>query len=956
MVHWYLKLRDGDKMKRVFLCLICVFMIASQMVFANDYEELKKPEYYSFSDDFKRESEQVDITKTGTGVKLDDNWASKSTGSMDGDGTTGITTFGFDGDNLVMCLYKQDTYPKVSANQAKKMAGINWTADHSKLSSSFVLKTTVKKSIGHNMWGVRFMQHNNEENYYMLFFGGMYSYQLTTNQHLAWGLYKVQNGNVTILKEQLDSTYIGTSTDAKLTLKYNNGKISFNLEYDGNESFYSGEYTDTANPYVLSGNDSTIQLVESNATSGTNPVYFREFSITNDIPYLTSGEPDNVLYYSPENTVSNNIIDFKKPVIIRKILYSGEAQNTDILVSSDKNAWYKLTDTEGFTEGKFINSVTDSAFRYVKAEGIANDLVVLTETEEITKAYSDEPIRLYPRLGGVDYFSDLDAVLSTDNENIVKISGNTVKGSGIGSAVITALKNSNSITVPVCYTDKIYRYSDDFSSYGTVNYSGSGVEFNKSWRSKTAIEGKMGYSDDATFGYNNDRIFVQARGLAAGDSYSRYPTWADTVPAVVWNENHDSMDKNHIIKMKIRKTSGVETAGVRFMVHNNGKSYYALLFPGMYAYGGVSSTDAGTSSWELVKCDGGQITLLGRLVRENQTADNVGGYLGFGEGELVLSYVDGTIEWNMNVTYNGQEFSWSDSYKDETPFEIQGADMGVWLMSGLYSGTDTTRGVYFDNISIASYVPYVTVDEPEMIVYKEIDANYSDGIYTLTEDKHIRRILSDGDADIFLSQDGEDWLFFKTVNQGSVLNNVYPEKFRYIKCVGEANITILGEIENNTVELLPNKTLQIYPYVDGQEYQDAEITEPLKCVEITGTTIKGISPVGNTEISLKCGDKEEKLKLSVGLITLDCDLSFVENNINLKLDSEYLTGASSVVVVAFFNEDHSIKDFMTFDATFENGTETVSVTNLLEENAYARVLVWTDLEKQVCLTKAITLK
>jgi len=234
-------------MKKIVVFLIFA-LVMTHIGLAYSYEEIPKCEYYSFSDDFKRNADAVDITKTGTGVKLDENWSSKSTGTMDGDGTTGITTFGFDGENLVMCLYKQDLYPKVSSNQAKKMAGINWTADHSELSSSFVLSTTVKKSIGHNMWGIKFMQHNDEQNYYMLFFGGQYSYQLTSNEHLAWGLYKVQNGNVTILKEQLDSSYIGTLSDAKLTLKYNNGKISFSLEYNGDSDFYSGEYTDNANP------------------------------------------------------------------------------------------------------------------------------------------------------------------------------------------------------------------------------------------------------------------------------------------------------------------------------------------------------------------------------------------------------------------------------------------------------------------------------------------------------------------------------------------------------------------------------------------------------------------------------------------------------------------------------------------------------------------------------------
>ena len=321
-------------------------------------------------------------------------------------------------------------------------------------------------------------------------------------------------------------------------------------------------------------------------------------------------------------------------------------------------------------------------------------------------------------------------------------------------------------------------------------------------------------------------------------------------------------------------------------------------------------------------------------------------------------YVNGKIEWSMDVTRNSETFTWSGEYKDENPFNISAGDMGVWLMSGLYSGADTTRGTYFDDIEIASYVPYITVDEPKNVVYKQIKTQYdsSTGIYALDDASSIRRVLADGDVSVYFSENGTDWLYFEDLQSESTLNNIYPEKFKYVKTVGNGIVKFLGDVENNTVKIYPNETLTLHPYVNGMECTDTLITEETECVEISGSTIKGISPIRNADLLLTFGGVSDSINLSVELIEPEYNMSVSSNTVTIVLKSDKLENIQSKVALIYFNGDHSIKDMQVFDCDFSDGTETINAQNKFGDEVYAKVVVWKTMESQISLTKAITLK
>ena len=155
---------------------------------------------------------------------------------------------------------------------------------------------------------------------------------------------------------------------------------------------------------------------------------------------------------------------------------------------------------------------------------------------------------------------------------------------------------------------------------------------------------------------------------------------------------------------------------------------------------------------------------------------------------------------------------------------------------------------------------------------------------------------------------------------------------------------------------MPNETIKLHPYINGKEYLNAQITEKTGCVNINQNTITGSSPVKKSEIDIICGDYSKTLNLSVNLIPLTYDVDKNEENIFITLASEYLKNTALKVTLVFFNKDHSIKNMQVFDADFDNGTEIINSENYFEDEAYAKILVWKDMESQVCLTKVITLK
>ncbi|UKI36816.1 MAG: hypothetical protein L6V93_00635 [Clostridiales bacterium] len=136
-------------------------------------------------------------------------------------------------------------------------------------------------------------------------------------------------------------------------------------------------------------------------------VSFDNLNIKSNIPYITSEEPDNVLYKKTcLMTVLSAMIRLTSANLkkIRKIIYNGtKKQRERFLVSDDQVDWYKLADLSEFSNGLFLNSKSDAEFRYVKVPEIIDDIAVLSEIDKIEVIYTDNEFQLYPRVGGKDF-------------------------------------------------------------------------------------------------------------------------------------------------------------------------------------------------------------------------------------------------------------------------------------------------------------------------------------------------------------------------------------------------------------------------------------------------------------------------------------------------------------------------------------------------------------------------
>lgn len=958
-------------MKKYLSCvlIICIISTFAISVCANtiNYNEFEKAQVYVFSDNF----DDYDSAEfSGSNVNMSESW--RTSNNTESDESVSSIKRKFSDGALKIGTMIGDPTKKYTTIRQGGFPAVVLQNDRQGLASDQIIKVTAKKQHNSDMWGVRFLVHNGASgklNYYTLYFGGQYTYAVGGDySYLTYGLYKCSDGTVTTLKERGQSEnkansvngYMGTGT-AELTISIVDGLITWNLDYnDGDVSYsYNDSYQD-ANAFKPDGSDTTVHLYAGGGNSDRY-VTFDNFSIASDVPYITSGEPENVIYTDAATgkEKNNGIIDIGYDVRIRKLLYDGDASDENVLVSKDGTTWYRLTKLSDFVNGKFLNNVTGDSFRYIYTGAASGKLTVLTDAKTLKSMYNADKIRLYPRMDGKDCFSENDSVLSTSNSQLIMIDGNYISPLGIGTADI-GLTGKDDTYLTVTYTNGIYSYKDSFDNCGTERKTGANVQFDAAWRSKNVTEGKMGYNDAATFGYVNDRLFVQSRGMMDGNSSARYPRWAETVPAVVFNAEHGQLSGNQVIKTKITKESGTETAGVRFMVHDNGNSYYALLFPGMYALGGLTDKDNYRSSWELIKCDRGQYTLLDKLERKTETRDVEGGYLGWATGELSIEYVDGKISWRMPV-YNGTDelYEWSSEFKDKTPYTLVGNNSTVWLMAGLYSGDNAARGVYYDDIEISSYMPYITTDEPAAVVYRNIIENKTDtdNIYQLDKPESIRRIVAENITEpmtVSVSPDGAKWYNMCTFkSNGEFLNNIYADKFAYIKAEGSGTISVLSEIEDNRVGLLPDESIKIYPYINSVFTEPDRIVENTGCVEVDGTVITGKSAIKNDVLTIVCGGSEQILYATVPLITVQCDVALEGANAEVSLFAKELAGVKSKVVMAFFNSDHSMNLMESYNALFENGTEKINVENFRQKGDYVKIFVWTDENSSIPYTKAV---
>ena len=762
---------------------------------------------FTFFDDFSVHNTNA-MNYTGNNTQLDSNWRtlSNSAGTM---GKNNDIVAGFNNQKLCIATNTGAADFEFKSSTITYLPTVIYSGDNKHLTANQEIKVTAQKSHDSDMWGVKFYQHNNDKNYYALFFGGMYTYASGSSGYATWQLFKVVD-NVPVLLEQKIRTnsssddiegYMGTGI-ASLTVNVNGSLISWELDYKYNAKNYkySSSFEDEK-PFNVSTGNTTLGLFTAGSTNATRKVSFDDISILG-----------------------------------KKNVESG-----------------------------------------------------------------------------------------------------------------------------------LFKYTENFDGFSDKLIYGSEKLLSDNWRTKYSFEGKMGYNDDAIVGYKGKKLFVQSRGLMDGDNEAQYSKWASTVPALVWQANNDEITDNQIIKMKISKEHGSETAGVRFLVHNGGQNYYALIFPGMYGYGGIDDTDATKESWQLVKSVDGvltQVDCLKRVLPSDINGDTVDTFLRKGLADVTISYIDGKITWNADVSLNGNEiFSWEGYYVDSSPFNIKGKDTTIWLMSGLYSGTDTTRGVYFDDIEISAYDVYLNNNEPNEVLYKDeiYGLSSTNGEYILKSPTYIRRLVAEGvsgEFKIYASIDGNEWDLLKTFDSdGNWLNNKYSKKYNFVLTNGIGSLKVLGEIDKYGLLLPAMTSVKLYPYINGDEVDITEIVSDTNAVTVSDDTISTNYLVKDANVEVYVGNTKFEFPIHVGYCNVSIDYTNINGEGMIQLTSPWLQNKTTSIMLMYYTQDDKLEKIESHYGIFSNdGVCEIYIEDNNEVGSYIKCLVLNNLVSRVPYTNMETIK
>ena len=372
--------------------------------------------------------DDVDWT-SGANVVLNANWRTKTVdeGNM-GTNNNGQVKLAGNGVYLTTVATRSDNYTcRSNAADDPAMSGVVYVGDHSELSDAQSINFKVTKQHKTDAFGIRFMVHNGGKSYYEIIFGGY-----TTKPHdggsncVRYGIYKMDNGTSTVLKEVFSPAIAGDAGSnniseygpASISITYNNGEIAFDCvqtSFSGTEELqnFSDTCTDSSNPFLLSGNDATVMFV----THGVRTDYatdryvkFYDFSISD---LVASGEliennlvyDDGSLVYTYTKTTHADSSEEVSNVAVTGLSESN-ANATSVVIPD------KVTIIDGVES--YVSSIAASAFR---GKGISK---VTFNTTKLT-TIGDSAFRGCQSLGNVTIPEGVKSIESSAFKGTYKI-------------------------------------------------------------------------------------------------------------------------------------------------------------------------------------------------------------------------------------------------------------------------------------------------------------------------------------------------------------------------------------------------------------------------------------------------------------------------------------------------------------------------------------------------------
>ena len=232
---------------------------------------------------------------------------------------------------------------------------------------------------------------------------------------------------------------------------------------------------------------------------------------------------------------------------------------------------------------------------------------------------------------------------------------------------------------------------------------GHDVSVNADWRTKTVKEGKMGYDNNGWVKCEQSRLYLGAVRAGAYETFHyRYNAGADfdngqnMMSALVFKGDRTNMTAAQRIKLSAFKNDNDGISwGIRFMVHNDGKNYYAIAFGGNDTY---NDTKTGVVAYYVYKVENNTIYTPLRIVLAKDVGNKqitMGSWANF-----ELLYNNG----NISFTCTQGDTVFKDSVTDtNNPYVLSGNDQTIWLTCTGAKETYEARHVAFKDISISNY-------------------------------------------------------------------------------------------------------------------------------------------------------------------------------------------------------------------------------------------------------------
>ncbi len=232
---------------------------------------------------------------------------------------------------------------------------------------------------------------------------------------------------------------------------------------------------------------------------------------------------------------------------------------------------------------------------------------------------------------------------------------------------------------------------------------GHDVSVNGDWRTKTVVEGKMGYKDDGWVKCEPNKLYLGAvRAGAYPTFHYRYNSGPDfdngqnMMSALVFKGDRTNMTAAQRIKLSAFKNDNDGISwGIRFMVHNDGKNYYAIAFGGNNTY---NDTNTGMVAYYIYKVENNTTYTPLKMVL---TSDVDGKQITMGSwANFELMYNNG----NISFTCEQGDTVFKDSVTDtNSPYVLSGNGQTIWLTCTGANETYDARHVAFKDISISNY-------------------------------------------------------------------------------------------------------------------------------------------------------------------------------------------------------------------------------------------------------------